>query len=113
MPKKEPEATPKRRPGRPKGVSGIVKERTQTLREMAQEYVPEAIRVVASIALDEDARPADRLSAINILIDRGYGRAAQAEPTPADTSDRPLQRIERVIVDVPVVPPKKVREPAK
>lgn len=101
MPKQEPELPQKRGRGRPKGQTLKVAERNLTLREIAQQYIPEAMRVVAEIAMDPEDRykPNEKLAAINILLDRGYGRAAQAEPTPADTGDVPLQRIERVIVE--------------
>jgi hypothetical protein len=76
MPKQEPEI--KRPRGRPKGVTAKVLGRTQTLREMAQVYAPEAINVLARIAMDDNTPPAARVSAVNTLLDRGYGKPVQA-----------------------------------
>lgn len=93
MPKKDlPEVNTRGR-GRPKGQSPKVAQRTATLREMAQVYAPEALNVLARIAMDEDAPHSARVSASNSLLDRGYGRAAQAEPTPADTPDQEMREV--------------------
>ena len=101
MPKKDlPEVNPRPR-GRPKGQTVKVAARTKTLREMAQIYAPEAVNVLARIAMDDNCAPAARVSAVNALLDRGYGRPAQPDPTPDDTADKPLQRIERIVIDLP------------
>lgn len=110
MPKKDLPPVTTRGRGRPKGQTAKVAERTKTLREMAQIYAPEALNVLARIAMDDDAPPAARVSASNSLLDRGYGRPAQAEPTQDDTPDQTLQTIRREIVD-PVK--KKVSETEK
>lgn len=93
MPKKEPEAQAKRPVGRPKGITAKVLGRTQTLRELAQVYAPEALNVLARIAMDEDAPAAARVTAADKLLDRGYGRAAQADPAAGDTADREVRSV--------------------
>lgn len=108
MPKKEPETEkPKRGRGRPRGVTAKVAGRTKTLREVAETYGEEMIFVLAQIAMDEKAPHGARTSAANSLLDRGYGRPAQADPTPADSPDKVLQRIERIVIDRPVAVAKK------
>lgn len=111
-PKKEPEvAAPKRRVGRPKGVTAKVANRTKTLREIAGTYAEEAVNVLARIAMDDEAPHSARVSASNSLLDRAFGRPAQAEPTPEDSADKAVKAIKVEFVAPPK--PKPVQKKVK
>jgi hypothetical protein len=56
--------------GRPKEVGDV--------RELAKKYTAEAVETLAKIMGSEDAPPAARTAAAVALLDRGYGRPAQA-----------------------------------
>lgn len=56
--------------GRPKQEPGLT--------QLARKYTEEAIRVVASVLKDPEAKHADRLKAAEILLERGHGRAHQS-----------------------------------
>ena len=56
--------------GRPKEVGDV--------RELAKAHSAEAIETLATIMRDKDAPPAARTAAATALLDRGYGRPAQA-----------------------------------
>jgi len=63
-----------------KGQSGNPGGRPKALREVeeiAREHSPLAIRTLSTIAGDEAAPPAARVSAASILLDRAWGRPAQ------------------------------------
>jgi len=66
--------------GRPKGAIGKV---GAEVRELAQQYTRDALRVLAEIMLDPDAQNAARVSAANSLLDRAHGK-----PTQTVTGDR-------------------------
>lgn len=55
--------------GRPKEVAQV--------RKLAREYTQEAIETLADL-MRNDSRGATRLAAANALLDRGYGKPAQA-----------------------------------
>jgi len=84
-----------------------------TVREYAMTHVFEIIDMWAEIAKDANAPHVARIQAGEKVMNRAIGQPAAAQPTEHDTPDQTLQRIERVIVDVPVPAQKKVREPAK
>lgn len=56
--------------GRPARIAGV--------REAAQQYTEEAVETLAAIMRDVGAPPAARTAAAVALLDRGYGRPAQA-----------------------------------
>jgi hypothetical protein len=56
--------------GRPKEVGDV--------RDLAKRYTAEAVETLAKIMRSEDAPPAARTAAATALLDRGYGRPAQA-----------------------------------
>jgi hypothetical protein len=65
----------------PKGVSGNPGVRPKELREvieLARAHGPEAIAVLADIMNDPESPPAARVAAANALLDRGWGKPAQA-----------------------------------
>jgi hypothetical protein len=56
--------------GRPKEVKEVV--------ELAREKGPEAIKALAGIMSNPNSPPAARVAAAGVILDRGYGKAAQA-----------------------------------
>jgi hypothetical protein len=62
----------------PKGVSGNPQGRPKGVAKAFREVVDpeEAAAGLLALAQDENVRPADRISAWNALLDRGYGKAA-------------------------------------
>lgn len=81
--------------GRPKKT-----EEERTLEEMCRAKTPEALATILTImAGGENER--NRLASAQYIIDRGWGRAAQAmEITGKDGGALDIRVIERVIVDV-------------
>jgi hypothetical protein len=71
--------------GRPKGSPNRA---TRRLKELASRYTAQAVETAAAIMQDEHARSADRLKAIEILLDRGHGRPRQQIDEEADPDDR-------------------------
>jgi hypothetical protein len=68
----------------PKGVSGNPGGRPKVLgdvQELARQKSPEAITPLANIMHDEKAPPAARVAAANALLDRGYGKPTQTDPS--------------------------------
>jgi hypothetical protein len=61
-------------PGRPKGIPNKA---SAEIRALAQEYTPEAIRILVKI-MRSSPHPQARVAAIRELLDRGHGKAAQA-----------------------------------
>lgn len=73
------------------------------IKSLARAHTDTAIKVLAGIMNQSDAPPAARVSAATSLLDRGWGKPAQAI-TGGDDDDNPvnvLHRIERVIVRPP------------
>ena len=56
--------------GRPKGHSDM--------RELARQHGPECIAMLVEIRNNPKNRTADRLRAVEILLDRGFGKPTQA-----------------------------------
>lgn len=50
----------------------------KALSDLCKEYTEEAIKTMVEIMRDRDNMPATRLTAANMLLDRAYGRPAQA-----------------------------------
>jgi hypothetical protein len=69
------------------------------IRSLARTHTETALNVLAGIMNQSGASPAARVSAAQALLDRGWGKAAQAI-VGGDEDDKPLavQVIERVIV---------------
>lgn len=74
--------------GRPKDVFGI--------RDLARSYSPDAIKTLATIMQDKGAPEAARVSAACAILDRGYGKPAQAITGP---DGGPVQ-IEKVVFEI-------------
>lgn len=71
------------------------------IRSLARSHTESALNCLVGIVNQGDAPPAARVSAAQALLDRGWGKPAQAI-IGGDDDDNPItviQRIERVIVD--------------
>lgn len=60
----------------------------EEVREMCRALTPEAIRTAERIMLDGEAKPADRLKAAEIILDRGCGKPAQSVAIETETAPR-------------------------
>lgn len=69
-----------RRGGRKKGVPNKA---SQDLKKIAQQYTPQAMKQLVSIANNSESDSA-RVSAIKEILDRGYGKATQPLQHSAD-----------------------------
>jgi len=90
--------------GRPKGtrdLSGYVLETTDGGKELVDALVSIARGVVPSVPVqegsrprkDQQVRPADQLKAIEMLLDRGFGRSPQQLDIAHSVSDRPFANL--------------------
>jgi Family of unknown function (DUF5681) len=65
--------------GRPKKLATIEARKVEAdVKALARECAPEAIASLKSIMMNEKAPPAARIGAATVILDRGYGRPAQA-----------------------------------
>ena len=100
--------------GRPRGtrdLAGYVLETIDAGRELIDALVSIARGVMPSVAVqkgsrprkDQQVRPADQLKAIEMLLDRGFGRSPQQLDIAHSVSDRPLEHLSdetlRLLVD--------------
>lgn len=60
--------------GRKKGVPNKA---TAEIKDLAQQYAPEAVKELARLATEAESEPA-RVSAIKEILDRAYGRSTQS-----------------------------------
>ena len=90
--------------GRPKGTRGLagyVLENTDGGRELVDALLCIARGVMPNVAAQEGSRPrkgqqvrpADQLKAIEMLLDRGFGRSQQQLDIAHSVSDRPLKHL--------------------
>ena len=90
--------------GRPKGtrdLAGYVLETTDGGKELVDALLCIARGVMPNVAAQESSRPrkdqqvrsADRLKAIEMLLDRGFGRSLQQLDIAHSVSDRPLESL--------------------
>ena len=90
--------------GRPKGtrdLAGYVLETTDGGKELVDALVSIARGVMPNVAAqessrprkDQQVRPADQLKAIEMLLDRGFGRSPQQLDIAHSVSDRPLEHL--------------------
>ena len=88
--------------GRPRGtrdLAGYVLESTDAGRELIDALVCLARGVMPNVAAqkgsrprkDQQVRPADQLKAIEILLDRGFGKSPQQLDIAHSVTDRPLE----------------------
>ena len=90
--------------GRPKGtrdLAGYVLETTDGGKDLVDALVSIAGGVMPNVATqegsrprkDQQVRPADQLKAIELLLDRGFGRSPQQLDVAHSVSDRPLAHL--------------------
>jgi len=90
--------------GRPRGtrdLAGYVLETTDGGKELVDALVSIARGVMPNVAVqegsrprkDQQVRPADQLKAIEILLDRGFGRSPQQLDIAHSVSNRPLEHL--------------------
>jgi len=90
--------------GRPKGtrdLAGYVLETTDGGKELVDALVSIARGVMPNVAVQKGSRPrkdqqvrlADQLKAIEMLLDRGFGRSPQQIDIAHSVSDRPLEHL--------------------
>jgi len=90
--------------GRPKGtrdLAGYVLETTDGGKELVDALVSIARGTMPNVAVqegsrtrkDQQVRPADQLKAIEMLLDRGFGRSPQQLDVAHSVSDRPLAHL--------------------
>ena len=100
--------------GRPRGtrdLAGYVLESTDGGKELVDALVSIARGVMPNVAVqegsrprkDQQVRPADQLKAIEMLLDRGFGRSPQQLDVAHNVSSRPLEHLSdetlRLLVD--------------
>jgi len=89
--------------GRPKGtrdLAGYVLETTDGGKELVDALVSIARGIMPDLPMqkgsrprkDQQVRPADQLKAIEMLLDRGFGRSPQQLDVVHNVSDRPLEQ---------------------
>ena len=90
--------------GRPRGtrdLAGYVLETTDGGKELVDALLSLARGIVPNVAVqegsrprkDQQVRPADQLNAIEMLLDRGFGRSPQQLDIAHSVSDRPLEHL--------------------
>lgn len=84
--------------GRPKAVLSD----GRNLTEVAREHTRQAVETLAEVMLDASSPPAARIAAASSLLDRGWGRPAQAVaftavPAPAMDPEAARATIERFL----------------
>lgn len=96
--------------GRPKGAkSRATVEAKATLSDLAKAYAPAALETLSTIMRSADASDSARVAAANALLDRGYGKPAQAMTLSGDP-ENPLPIVPVLNVTIggtgPASPPK-------
>lgn len=86
--------------GRP---AGARTKATADVKEAAQVYTDEAIRTLAEIMRSSEHPAAARVSAANVLLDRGHGKPKQSVDVDAKVEADVITRIELVAPDLPSV----------
>ncbi len=90
--------------GRPKGtrdLAGYVLESTDGGKELVDALICIARGVMSNVGVqegsgprkDQQVRPADQLMAIEMLLDRGFGRSPQQLDIAHSVTDRPLEHL--------------------
>ena len=69
------------------------------IRSIARSHTRTAINVLVGVMKAKDATPAARVSAATAILDRGWGKPAQALQTGDNGALELIHHIERVIVD--------------
>lgn len=77
--------------------AGTPNKTTASVKELAQQYVEDALSVLSDIMRDDTAPHAARVAAANSLLDRGYGKPKPT--TDGEQSHDNVVVIKRLIVD--------------
>ena len=107
--------------GRPKGtrdLAGYVLETTDGGKELVDALVSIARGVMPNVAVQEGSRPrknqqvrpADQLKAIEMLLDRGFGRSPQQLDIAHSVSDRPLAHLSDEVLHLLVENARQLKE---
>jgi hypothetical protein len=67
------------------------------VKALAREIAPEAVETLKSVMLDPKVPPAARVGAATAILDRGYGKPAQAVDIHLEGSNQPHRRAPRVL----------------
>ncbi|MDD5393141.1 MAG: hypothetical protein PHE17_09000 [Thiothrix sp.] len=67
---------------------GSVNKATRTIREAAQEYTDDALKVLAEVMNDHDQPALARIAAASQILDRGHGRPTQSVEVDASVNNR-------------------------
>lgn len=68
------------------------------IRSLARSHTRMALKALVGVMRSEDATPAARVSAANAVLDRGWGKAPQANENGDEGLRELIHRIERIIV---------------
>ncbi|MQF67259.1 hypothetical protein FIM07_02315 [SAR202 cluster bacterium AD-802-F09_MRT_200m] len=107
--------------GRPKGtrdLAGYVLETTDGGKELVDALVSIARGTMPNVAVqegsrprkDQQVRPADQLKAIEMLLDRGFGRSPQQLDVAHSVSDRPLEHLSDEVLHLLVENARQLKE---
>jgi len=107
--------------GRPKGtrdLAGYVLETTDGGKELVDALVSIARGVMPNVAVqegsrprkDQQVRPADQLKAIEMLLDRGFGRSPQQLDIAHSVTDRPLENLSDATLQLLIESAKQLEE---
>jgi hypothetical protein len=69
------------------------------IRSLARSHTKTALNVLVAVMRNTKATPPARIAAANAILDRGWGKVAQATENAANGALKLIHRIERVIVD--------------
>ena len=107
--------------GRPKGtrdLAGYVLETTDGGKELVDALVSIARGVMPNVPVqegsrprkDQQVRPADQLKAIEMLLDRGFGRSPQQLDIAHSVTNRPLEHLSDETLRLLVEKPRQLKE---
>ena len=68
------------------------------IRSLARSHTKTALNVLVAVMRNTKATPPARIAAANAILDRGWGKAAQAIENADDGALELIHRIERIIV---------------
>jgi len=68
------------------------------IRSLARSHTRIALKVLVGVMRSEDSTPAARVTAATAILDRGWGKAPQANKDGGDGLRKLIDRIERIIV---------------
>ena len=68
------------------------------IRSLARSHTRTALNVLVGVMRSKDATAAAKVSAANAILDRGWGKAAQAIENGGDSPLELIHKIERIIV---------------